>query len=153
MRLKLNLQLQQVVKNRTTYLNPLSAALGIFYFKRLCLVLLLFCSSIVFSQTRLKVTNSKYNFGSVKKGDIVKCEFEIINTGNEPLLLKEAEVGCSCTTVEFSKQPVLPGQKTIIVVIFNTKTVYGRQDRVVILYSNANESPSKLRYKGMVSTK
>lgn len=153
MKLKQNLPQQQVDNIRNTYLNPQSSALGIFYFRGLCLFLFLCHSQLSFSQTSLKVTDAKQTFGFVQRGEVVKCVYEIINTGNEPLLLQEAEVSCSCTTVEFSKQPVLPGQKTSVLVLFNTKTVYGRQDRVVLLHSNAINSPAKLRYKGTVSNK
>jgi len=128
--------------------NPLSTALGIFYF-----TLFLFSANLnLQAQAEIKLNDSKQNFGFVKRGKIVSCQFELTNTGNEPLLLKSAEVSCSCTQVEFSKQPILPGQKTIILVLFDTKTVYGRQDRIVLIESNAKMNPTKLRYKGIVST-
>ena len=60
---------------------------------------------------------------------------------------------CSCTTVDFPKQPLLPGQNARVIVSFNTQTVYGRQDRVVYLNSNDPKGPHKLRYKGTVSNK
>lgn len=153
MKLKLSLPQQQVVNTPNTYLNPQSNALGIFYFKGFYFLFFICLSLLSSSQTSLKVTDPKQQFGFVQRGEVVRCEYEIMNTGNEPLLLQEAEVSCSCTTVEFSKQPVLPGQKTTVLVLFNTKTVYGRQDRVVLLYSNAKGSPAKLRYKGTVSNK
>ena len=105
----------------------------------------------VCAQAEIKLDDSKQNFGYVKRGKLVTCLYEITNTGDQPLLLKSAEVSCSCTEVEFSKQPVLPGQKTTVIVRFDTKTVYGRQDRVVALESNAKTNPVKLRYKGIVS--
>ena len=106
-----------------------------------------------FAQPRIKVTEAKKNFGFVKRGTLVKNEYEIINAGNQPLIITDAEVSCSCTTVDFPKQPVLPGQKVIVVVSFNTATVYGRQDRVVLIGSNDPKGPVKLRYKGNVSNK
>jgi hypothetical protein len=105
------------------------------------------------SQARLEVKDAKKNFGFVKRGEVIKNEYEINNTGNEPLLIHDAEISCSCTTVDFPKQPILPGQKVIVTVIFNTTTVYGRQDREVYLNSNDPKSPAKLRYKGVVTNK
>ena len=99
------------------------------------------------------VTDAKRNFGFVKRGEVIKNEFEISNTGNQPLIISGAEIACSCTTVDFPKQPLLPGQKAKVTVIFNTATVYGRQDRVVYLNSNDPKGPHKLRYKGIVSNK
>jgi hypothetical protein len=101
----------------------------------------------------MKVTESKKNFGSVQRGEVIKNEYEIVNAGDQPLVLTQADVSCSCTTVDFSRQPVLPGAKTTVTVNFNTATVYGRQDRVVELSSNDPKGPVKLRYKGTVSMK
>lgn len=131
--------------------NPLGSTQGIFYFRKFVLFLCILFSLKGFSQAKLEITEDKKNFGSVKRGEIIKNEFEITNTGNAPLLIKEIEIACSCTTVDFSEKPVLPGQKTIILVIFNTTTTYGRQDRFVSVISNDPKGPHKLRYKGTVS--
>jgi hypothetical protein len=111
----------------------------------------LFFSNVFFAQPKMEITDAKKNYGFVKRGETIKNEFEITNTGNEPLIIKDVEIACSCTTVDYPKQPVLPGQKVKVIVNFNTTTVWGRQDRVVYLNSNDPKSPHKLRYKGIVS--
>ena len=133
--------------------NPLAKNEGIFYFRslgNLFLVVLLLQSTFVNSQPKLEVKNAKINFGSVKKGEVIKNKFEITNTGNSPLIIEDVEISCSCTSADFSTEPILPGQTSTITVIFNTKTVYGRQDRIVYILSNHPKGPVKLRYKGMV---
>ncbi|MES2680789.1 MAG: DUF1573 domain-containing protein [Bacteroidota bacterium] len=102
------------------------------------------------SQPKLEVLDAKQNFGFVKKGEVVKVVYDITNKGNQPLIISDTEVSCSCTTVEFPGQPVLPGQHAKIIVSFDTKTVYNRQDRVVYVNSNDPKGPAKLRYKGVV---
>jgi hypothetical protein len=77
--------------------------------------------------------------------------YEVANAGNQPLVITDAEVACSCTSVEFSKEPLFPGKKMPVTVIFNTATVYGRQDRILILKSNDPSGEIKLRFKGNVS--
>ncbi|MDO9000812.1 MAG: DUF1573 domain-containing protein [Bacteroidota bacterium] len=101
----------------------------------------------------MEIKDAKKNFGIVKKGEIIKLEYSFTNIGNQPLLISEAEVSCSCTTVDFPKQPVAPNQSGVIVVNFDTKTVYDRQDRVVLLKTNDPKSPAKIRYKGIVLRK
>jgi hypothetical protein len=133
--------------------NPLAKALGIFLFRN-NLLLFLFVSSLQsLSQPRLEVVDAKKSFGFVKRGEVVKIEFDIINKGNEPLLINNAEVSCSCTSVDFPKQPILPNQQVKVIVNFDTKTVYDRQDRVVYLQSNDPKGSSKIRYKGIVLRK
>jgi len=116
---------------------------------KITILLLIICSS-AFAQAKLTIKDAKQNFGMVKKGELVKLNYEISNTGNEPLIINKVEVSCSCTSVEFDKKPVLPAQKTTITIIFDTKTVYDRQDRVVEVFSNDTKGPHKLRYKGVV---
>lgn len=104
----------------------------------------------LFSQANLKFTDTKKNFGFVKKGEAVRIEFPFTNSGNEPLIITDFKVECSCTTVEFPKQPIAPNKQGVIIVIFNTQTVYDRQDRIVEILSNAKNNIQKIRFKGVV---
>lgn len=140
--------MNKIIFHNNTLTNPATFR-GISFF---IAFLFLFCAAS-FSQPQIKVKNDKKNFGFVQRGTLVKNEFEITNTGNAPLLINEAEVSCSCTTVDFPKQPILPNQTSTINVNFNTASVYGRQDRIVIIHSNAKNGDVKLRYKGIVSNK
>jgi hypothetical protein len=102
------------------------------------------------AQPKLEIKDAKKNFGFVKKGEVIKILYEITNVGKEPLLLTNIEISCSCTTADYDRRPILPGQTNTVTVYFDTKTVYDRQDRVVLLESNDKNSPHKLRYKGVV---
>lgn len=103
-----------------------------------------------YAQPQLKFTEIKKNFGFVKKGEIVKIEYNYTNTGNQPLIISNAIVECSCTTVDFPKQPIMPNQTAIITVSFDTKSVYDRQDRIVEIVSNSKTPQQKIRFKGVV---
>jgi hypothetical protein len=140
-----------VVNSPQIFRNPLGPAKGIFYFRWLFSTAFLLLSLSSLAQPRLGITEAKTNFGAVKRGEVVRHDYEISNTGNAPLLLQEAEVACSCTQVDVPTQPLLPGRKATVTVTFNTKTVYGRQDRVVLLKSNDPSGPHKLRFKANVS--
>jgi hypothetical protein len=115
-----------------------------------CLVI---SNVLTFAQAKLVIKDAKKNFGFVKKGEVVKIEYEISNKGKEPLLITGAEISCSCTTANFPNQPVMPGQSVKVYINFDTKTVYDRQDRTINLTSNDPQSPHKLRYKGVVLQK
>ena len=111
-----------------------------------CLSLFLI-SIISYAQPQLKFTNAKQSFGFVKKGDIVKIEFDFINTGDQPLIITSAKVECSCTTVDFPKQPIMSKAGAKVTVSFDTKSVYDRQDRVVEIISNSKTPKQKIRFK------
>jgi hypothetical protein len=140
------------VVDPATYINnPPSQQRGIFYFSRfIAFGVILMLTVPAMSQPNAVVTDWKKNFGFVKKGAVVTNIYEISNTGNAPLMISRAEVACSCTSVEFSSEPLPPAAKTTVTVSFNTATVYGRQDRVVLLHCNDPKSPVKLRFKGVV---
>lgn len=110
-------------------------------------------SFLGYTQPILKFTNTKKNFGYVKKGEIVSLVFDFKNAGNEPLIINDAKAECSCTTVNFPKQPIAPNQIGKIEVVFDTKSTYDRQDRIVEITSNAKKSLQKIRFKGVVLTK
>jgi hypothetical protein len=106
------------------------------------------------AQPQLKFKDVKKNFGFVKKGEQIKLSYSFTNTGNQPLLISETKVECSCTKVNYPKEPVLPGKEGIIEVIFDTAPTYDRQDRMIEIYSNdAAKSPQKIRFKGVVRSK
>ena len=98
----------------------------------------------------LTFEDSKHNFGFVKEGTVVNMEFKLKNTGTAPVIIQETKVSCGCTKVDFSEEPILPGQSGVIKVSFNTRDKYDRQDRTVQVISNAKGSPQDLRFKGVV---
>ena len=81
---------------------------------------------------------------------VVVLDYEFTNAGNEPLVITDYKVECSCTSAEYLKQPIAPGQSGKVTVKFDTKTVYEWQDRIVEIISNAKNSPTKIRFKGNV---
>jgi len=98
----------------------------------------------------IKFENSKYNFGIVRQGKIVKIEYHFKNTGKAPLVISNIEVTCGCTIAEFPHHPIKHGETGMILLAFNTKEKFDRQDRTVDVISNASNSPTKLRFKGVV---
>jgi len=91
-----------------------------------------------------------FMFADAKEGEQLFHVFKFTNTGNEPLVISDYQVACSCTKAIYSKAPILPGQVSEITITFDTKGKYGYQDRVVKVYSNARKNPVKLRIKVFV---
>ena len=98
----------------------------------------------------MKADEVKFNFGFIHQGDVVSHEFTFTNTGDEPLVITDAEVTCKCTTVDFPKQPIPEGGKGIIKVTFDSKSAIDRQERTVLVKSNASNAPVTLTFKCVV---
>lgn len=95
---------------------------------------------------------TKHNFGFIRQGDIVSHEFVFTNTGDEPLIITDAEVACVCTTVDFPKRPILKGEKATVKVTFDSKSAIDRQERTVKLSTNTGIAPV-LTFKAVVLKK
>src|SRR5690242_20400174 len=61
-----------------------------------------------------------HDFGDINQGDKVEQTFKFTNTGTEPLLITNVNVQCGCTTPSWPREPIAPGAKGEIVVVFNS---------------------------------
>ena len=59
------------------------------------------------------------HIGDVKKGDKVEMEFPFTNTGTEDLKI-EIVSGCECTTLDWPRKPIKPGDTAFISAIFDS---------------------------------
>lgn len=119
--------------------------------KKYCLFFIsLLLTLSFFAQPKVELANKTYKFPKTKEGVQLKHTYQLKNTGDSPLLLENHEVACPCTKAKFPKTPVLPNQTVDIIVTFDTNHKIGWQDRIITLFSNAENSPSKIRFKVMV---
>ena len=93
---------------------------------------------------------TQHKFGFVRQGEKVKFEYTFKNTGTDPVSISDIQVECSCTEVEIPKEPVKSGEGASIKILFDTKSAIDRQDRTAVVISNAKNSPTVLRFKGVV---
>jgi hypothetical protein len=98
----------------------------------------------------LHFDETKHNFGFIRKGEIVTHEYTFTNNGDAPVVISECEVACECTKVEFPKEPIMPKAAGKIKVTFDSKSAMDRQERTVIVKSNAVNSPVTLIFKCVV---
>lgn len=78
-----------------------------------------------------------FDFGDITQGDKVEHVFTFENTGTEPLIITNVQTTCGCTAPEWPRDPVIPGQKSSIKVVFNSTGKMGRQNKVITVQSNA----------------
>ena len=80
-------------------------------------------------------------------------EFRFKNTGNQPIVIAQAQASCGCTTPDWTKTPVLPGKAGIIRAVYNSAGRPGVFAKTVTVTSNATEGTKVLSLKGTVLTK
>ena len=99
------------------------------------------------SVTEMTIDPTEYDFGTFSMSERQECIFRITNTGSSLLMVQDVVTSCGCTKVEYDKRPVPPGQTIDLKVIYKAEES-GRFTKVMIVYSNAETSPVRLRIKG-----
>jgi hypothetical protein len=89
------------------------------------------------------------NYGTIDQGSNPIREFKFTNTGTEPLLITNAVGSCGCTVPSFSREPVKPGESSIISVRYDTQRI-GTINKTVTLTTNETQSTHQLTITGEV---
>lgn len=69
----------------------------------------------------LTVEPIEYDFGTVKKGDLVHGAFKLYNSGYAPLKILKIAAGCGCTATEIMKNVINPGEYVELKFVIDTK--------------------------------
>ena len=99
---------------------------------------------------QIKFMEEKYDFGSIKQGDIVDHVFKFKNTGTQPLVISNIGVSCGCTTPDWTKEPVMPGKTGMVSAKFNSAGKMGMQTKVLTIESNSASGASTVSLVGEV---
>lgn len=102
-----------------------------------------------FLKTSITWKSTEINLGEIVQNKPVSLEFEFINTGESPVIISSVQASCGCTSTDYSKTPILPGESTKIKAVYNaaTKGVFKKQVTVI---TNAEENPKTLTFTGTV---
>jgi len=98
----------------------------------------------------VELVEDTYDFGQVTEGTKVEHEFRFKNTGGSPLIISNVQASCGCTTPEYSKNPIAPGEEGLVKVVFNSAGQMGKQHKVVTVTSNAVSKNTLLHLRGEV---
>lgn len=104
------------------------------------------------SQDSIIFDKLEHDYGTVEYGGDGNTEFTFTNKGKAPVVLSNVRASCGCTTPEWTKTPVAPGEKGTIKVKYNTN-LPGTFSKSITVNSNAANSAVMLRIKGQVLAK
>jgi hypothetical protein len=97
--------------------------------------------------TEVSIDKTVIDFGSFPKEAKQERSFVLTNTGKELLVIQDITTSCGCTKVEYSKEPVRPGSKLELKVIYEAEQSE-RFNKTVTVYCNSKNSPIHLVVKG-----
>ncbi|MBS1919403.1 MAG: DUF1573 domain-containing protein [Bacteroidetes bacterium] len=99
-------------------------------------------------QNVLQLKEAEHDFSKIPQGKPVYYDFEIVNTGKEPLKLNDVHASCGCTTPEWSTEPIAPGATAKIKVGYNA-AAEGYFEKFITITYNTNQT-EQLKIKGTV---
>lgn len=103
--------------------------------------------------TSVRFDKEIHDFGKVDLNTENAYSFLFTNTGKEPLLITNAKGSCGCTVPSWPKDPVMPGAKGKIDVIYRpNKGQAGKpQEKTVTITANTAPKNTVVRIKAMVN--
>jgi hypothetical protein len=98
-------------------------------------------------KTTIQFYETKFDFGSVSFGSVLKHTFRFKNTGHNALMIAKTDVECGCTVAHFPEEVIPPDRDGEITVVFST-TLYnekngvrypvnGPEEKSITIHSNA----------------
>ena len=100
--------------------------------------------------TAMKFEVYDHDFGNIKQDTQNKKVFTFTNTGDEPLIIESAKGSCGCTVPNYPKNPIPPGEKGEIEVVYSPGKQKGVQNKNVTIVANTEPKQTILRIKAEV---
>jgi hypothetical protein len=107
-------------------------------------------SANVNGMPEIQFDTTYYDFGTLVQGEQAAYTFRFENTGTADLIIYDAYSTCGCTVPEYSNEPINPGSKGKIDVVFNSEGKRGLQYKTVTLKLNTEQKEKTLTIKANV---
>jgi hypothetical protein len=105
------------------------------------------------NKAKVNFEEEVYDFGTINiDGGYVSHDFSFVNIGSTPFIINNVRTSCGCTSPEWTREPVIPGQSGSVTVRFNPRGRPGPFSKSITINSNAEMQPIVLRIKGTVET-
>ncbi|MCQ2198133.1 MAG: DUF1573 domain-containing protein [Paludibacteraceae bacterium] len=103
-------------------------------------------------QAVIEFKKTTHNFGTFpEENGRVQCQFVFVNKGTTDLILQKVRASCGCTTPDWTKTPVAPGDSGVVNATYNASGRPGAFTKTITVTSNAGEQ--RLTIKGEVIPK
>ena len=89
------------------------------------------------------------DYGTIEQGADGVREFVFVNNGKEPIVISNVRGSCGCTVPTKPEAPILPGEKGVIKVKYDTKRL-GAINKSVTITSNSTTPTKVVRIKGKI---
>lgn len=118
------------------------------------IVALIFANGYVLAQNSVQqaitFTKTVHNFGKISIAEGAKhCTFEFKNTSDKPIVINNILSSCGCTTPQWPKKPIMPGESGKVEVTYLNDQGPNPFDKTLTVYTSASPKPIILRITGL----
>ena len=104
------------------------------------------------SEAQIIFDKKNHDFGEIAEdGGAVEHIFKFSNTSTKPVVILSTHTSCGCTTTEYSRKPVLPGESSSVKVVFNPMNYPGAFARKVTIVTSEGTVKEPLLITGKVT--
>ncbi len=115
--------------------------------------IVLFAFSMMANAQQVTLKNIKDNtldYGKIKQNANGERVVQFKNTGDKPLIISNVQSTCGCTVPSWPKDPIMPGKKGEVKIVYNTKNA-GAINKTITINSNDPKTPAlAVHVTGMV---
>lgn len=91
------------------------------------------------------------DMGKIAEGAQVEKVYGFVNSGKSDILITDVRGSCGCTVgKDWPKMPIHPGERSAIVVAFDSKGRPGKQHKTITIVANTEPSTTVLTLTGEV---
>lgn len=120
------------------------------FMRKTLLYLALVIGFTSYAGAKIEWDHLRHNFGAFSEDDgKVTAVFTYYNRGDEPLLILGARANCGCTTPEYSREALAPGDSATLSVTYDPGGRPGRFEKFIFVDSNTEPRQSKLSINGV----
>ncbi len=99
---------------------------------------------------KLVIEDTTFTFEPIREGDQAEHIFSLRNEGNAPLRITEVRPACGCTTPEWTRKPVAPGETGSIKATFDSKGRPGPFRKSILVLTDGEPEQLTLYIQGQV---
>ncbi len=89
------------------------------------------------------------DLGKIKVGNPTTATFQVVNIGNEPLIIETANPTCGCTIGDYTKSPIAAGKNGIVTATYNAAGIGSFTKTMTVKFAGVDELKS-ITIKGEV---
>ena len=100
----------------------------------------------ILARTTVKWSKDTIRFAPIEEGNIWLDSVEVTNTGSTPYSIVNVQTACDCAVLNTPTKALLPGEKAMVRIEFNSKLKRGKVKTGIVLQDNSAPNARSIIY-------